>query len=76
MRFPSSDFSLKPGDSIEVIAMASEDECQNEMFVTIRWNDDKLAIPLSQLTPVEEVDEDTIQAVEDWAYWVARGYQF
>jgi calcium binding protein len=45
------------------------------MFATIRWERDGLAVPLSQLQPVY-ADEQTTQAVEDWHYWVSRGYEF
>lgn len=38
-------------DEVEVFEMAPEDECGKEMFVTIRWEKDGLAVPLSQLTP-------------------------
>lgn len=66
---------LKVGDEVEVIGMPGEEECMREMFVTIRWEKDGLAVPLSQLRPVH-TDEETQQAVEDWHYWVARGYEF
>ena len=46
-----------------------------EMFATIRWERDGLAVPLSQLQPVH-ADEQTTQVVEDWHYWVSRGYEF
>ncbi len=54
--------------------MASDDECEREMFVYIRWKSRKLAVPLSQLEGVQ-VDEETQRAIEDWHYWVDRGYE-
>ena len=66
---------LKPGDEVEVVAMAPEDECEHEMFVMIRWEGDELGVPLMQLEGVN-VDEETQQAIEDWRYWVDRGYEF
>ena len=63
-------------DEVDVIGMAPEEECENEMFVTIRWERDGLAVPLSQLTPISETDAETRLAVEDWHYWVQMGYQF
>ena len=66
---------LQIEDEVEVIGMASEDECEHEMFVEIKWDKDKLAVPLSQLRPFD-VDPDTKQAVEDWHYWVEQGYRF
>lgn len=66
---------LKVGDKVDVLGLADEDECGHEVFVTIRWEKDELAVPLMQLRPVQ-VDEDTEQAVADWHYWVAQGYAF
>ena len=63
-------------DEVDVIGMAPEEECEREMFVTIRWGRDGLAVPLSQLTPIRETDSQTIEAVEDWHYWVNMGYKF
>mgnify|MGYP000028251509 CR=1 FL=1 len=63
-------------DEIDVIGMAPEEECEREMFVTIRWERDGLAVPLSQLSPITKAHPETKQAVEDWHYWVQMGYQF
>ena len=66
---------LKVKDEVEVLEMAREDECEHEMFVMIRWDKEDLAVPLSQLKPID-VNVETSQAVDDWHYWVARGYRF
>lgn len=66
---------LQEGDEVDVIAMAPEAECEHEMFVLIRWEKEGLGVPLSQLV-IAHGDEQTRQAVEDWHYWVERGYQF
>jgi Calcium binding len=63
-------------DEVEVISMPGEEECEHEMFVTIRWEHEGLAVPLSQLKPISATDEQTKQAIEDWHYWVTRGYEF
>ena len=55
--------------------MAAEDECDHEMFVLMRWERRPLAVPLAQLEGIAE-DDQTRQAIEDWHYWVARGYEF
>lgn len=55
---------------------APEEECEKEMFVTIRWEKDGLAVPLSQLEPISDADAQTREAAEDWHYWVRMGYQF
>jgi hypothetical protein len=67
---------LQVGDEVEVVDMAPEEECQHEMFVLMPWERGTLAVPLSQLKAYDHVDEETQQAVEDWQYWVERGYQF
>jgi Calcium binding len=67
---------LRVKDEVEVIGMPGEDECEHEMFVTIRWEKEGLAVPLSQLKPIAATDNETQQAVEDWHYWVKMGYQF
>jgi hypothetical protein len=46
------------------------------MFVTIRWERGGLAVPLSQLTPINSTVKQTKEAVADWHYWVQMGYQF
>jgi hypothetical protein len=46
------------------------------MFVTIRWERDGLAVQLSLLTPISATDAQTVEAVEDWHYWVNMGYIF
>ncbi len=54
--------------------MAPEEVCEHEMFVLVRWNDRKLAVPLSQLDGIG-ASKQTRQAIDDWHYWVARGYE-
>ena len=63
-------------DEDEVLGMPGEEECEHEMFVTIRWEKAGLAVPLSQLQPISVTDEQTKRAVEDWHYWVKMGYEF
>ena len=65
---------LRVGDEVDVGGMAPEEECQHEMFVLIRWERRALAVPLAQLEGIV-VDEQTRQAIEDWHYWVAQGYE-
>jgi len=66
---------LKVGERVRVIQMAPEDECMREMFVEIEWQKRTFGVPLAQLQPLE-LDEDTQEAIADWHYWVARGYEF
>jgi len=65
---------LREGDQVEILRMAPEEECQHEMFVETHWGRRTLAVPLSQLEPIAETDEDTTEAIEDWYYWVEQGY--
>jgi hypothetical protein len=66
---------LNKGDKVTVVGMPAEDVCENDMFVNIKWQKRTLAVPLSQLTGID-VDEETQQGIEDWHYWVGRGYEF
>ena len=66
---------LRLGEDVDVMGMAREEECESEMFVRVRWCGRRLGVPLSQLEP-REVDATTREAVGDWHYWMARGYQF
>ncbi len=66
---------VRVGKKVQVVGMAEAEECEQEMFVEIIWDGDQLVIPLAQIIPIH-VDETTQQAVEDWHYWLARGYQF
>jgi hypothetical protein len=65
---------LEVGEEVEVVEMGSEEDCQHEMFVGIRWERRPLAVPLAQLEGIQ-VDKETEQAIQDWHYWVNRGYE-
>ncbi len=67
---------LRIKDEVEVIGLPGEEECEHEIFVIIRWEKRRLAVPLSQLKPITATDEQTRQAVDDWHYWVKMGYEF
>ena len=66
---------LSVGDEVEVVGMPPEQECEREIFVSIGWGKRTLAVPLAQLEVIE-ADDETREAVEDWHYWVAMGYEF
>ena len=66
---------LRVGEEVEVVGMPPEEECEHDMFVLIRWDQRTLGVPLSQLEGIA-VDDETRQAIEDWHYWVASGYEF
>lgn len=67
---------LQVKDEVEILDLADEEECAKEIFVTIRWEKDGLAVPLSQVKPISDAEEETKQAVADWHYWVQMGYEF
>jgi hypothetical protein len=66
---------LRPGDKVKILEMAPEDDCEHEMFVETTWRGRKLAVPLAQVQPLESTDDKTKEAVADWQYWTARGYE-
>jgi hypothetical protein len=63
-------------DKVEVIGMPPEEECECELFVSIRWGADRLAMPLTQLKPTAGTDERTKEAIADWHYWLRMGYKY
>jgi hypothetical protein len=65
---------LTKGEKVKVLRMAPEDTCMKDMLVVTRWQGRNLAVSLSQLAPVDP-DDSTDEAVGDWHYWVAYGYQ-
>ncbi len=65
--------------TVEVVGISDEDECQQEMRVDIRYTEknrqDVFSVSLSEISPVD-ADETTNEAIADWKYWVGRGYEF
>ena len=66
---------IEVGVEVEVVDMATEDDCMSEIFVLVRYAKSRLAVPLEQLA-CHAPDEQTCQGVADWHYWVARGYSY
>jgi len=66
---------LRKGQEVQVVGLAPAEECEQEMFITVTWEDRSLAVPLAQLKTTQ-ADKATRQAVEDWHYWVDQGYEF
>lgn len=66
---------LKKGEEVEVLGMAPGDDCMKEMFVLVGVAGRRLGVPLVQLDPVKP-DKATREAMQDWRYWVAMGYEF
>ena len=66
---------LKAGKIVRAIQMSPEDNCMQEMFVEIEWQGRVFGVPLAQLQAIN-VGSDTQEEIEDWHFWVARGYEF
>lgn len=63
---------LMEGETVQVVGMASEQDCEREVFVEIAWKKkDRLAVPLIQLE-APEADAATQQAIADWHYWFSQ----
>jgi hypothetical protein len=65
---------LKSGEMVTVMDMVADDR-GHDMLAEIEFQGRTLAVPLSQLQAIDG-NELTRQAIEDWHYWVARGYEF
>jgi len=65
---------LRRGEVVEVTGVAPEEDSEHDMLVDVQWQGRNLAVPLSQLEGVD-VDDATQEAIEDWHYWVAMGYE-
>lgn len=64
---------------VEVLGMAPDDECLKDMIVEVAVingkEDDVYSARLSEIEAID-ADEDTLEALADWQYWLARGYKF
>ncbi|PSB01625.1 calcium-binding protein [Merismopedia glauca] len=71
--------ALWNGSEVEVVEMSSEDDCEQQMFVEVLYKEgeaeDIFSVPLSDIE-VDEVDDETAEAIADWHYWLDRGYDF
>ncbi|PID56243.1 calcium-binding protein [candidate division KSB3 bacterium] len=67
---------LQKGDAVRVTGMADEHKCLREIYVQVEQGDeDSLFVPLAQLRSTNP-DAQTREALEDWHYWIGRGYGF
>ena len=66
---------LKVGEEVTVVDIASADDCESKIFVTIKYAEDSLAVPLAQLEMIDDKPDSKI-IIEDWHYWIGRGYEF
>ena len=66
---------LKIDEEVTVVDIASAEDCESKIFVTIKYNEDSLAVPLVQLEIIDDKPDSKI-IIEDWHYWIGRGYGF
>src|SRR2546421_12301207 len=53
---------LRIGEVVNALGMAPEEECESEVFVRLTWGGRSMAVPLSQLEPLD-ADHSTKKAV-------------
>lgn len=72
---------LRKGEAVKAVGMTAQDECAHEMFVDVEWSGRTLGVPLMQLQPLANSRRastktaETAEAIADWHYWIARGYE-
>ena len=68
--------TLDGDDDVEVISLAVEEDCLDEMKMEVRHSDSFGEEPFTalvmELEPLD-ADDDTTEAMEDWQYWWERG---
>ncbi|MDB9372448.1 calcium-binding protein [Nodularia sphaerocarpa] len=64
---------------VEVMGMAPDDECFKDMYVEVVHphgkDEDLFTVKLSDIVAID-TDAVTQEAIADWHYWLARGYNF
>jgi len=66
---------LNINDEVDVVDTSPAGECKKEILVDINWNSSQLSVPLSQLEGIN-INAQTNEVIEDWHYWIKRGYEF
>lgn len=66
------------GEVVQVLKMADEGDCEDEMRVIVRLTRRTFGVPLSQIEPIQKdkENEEMVEAILDWHYWIQRGYMF
>lgn len=44
---------LSKGQEVQVVGLAPAEECEREMFVTVKWDQRTLAVPLAQVEVIQ-----------------------
>ena len=65
---------LRLREEVVVLGMADEADCMHEMFVEVEWQGRHFGVPLAQIEALD-ADDDSVEAIDDWKYWLKRGYQ-
>ncbi|MGJ8640185.1 MAG: calcium-binding protein [Opitutaceae bacterium] len=63
------------GQTIRVTSMADTDDCEDAIFVIAENSTTECLLQLENLALLAAT-EKTSEAVDDWKYWVKRGYRF
>lgn len=75
MTFPFQ-ATLEGDEEVEVISLAVEEDCLDEMKMEVRHSDsfgaESFTALVTDLEPLDADDEST-EAMEDWQYWWERG---
>jgi len=66
---------LKVGEEVTVVDIASAEDCESTIFMNIEYDGDSLSVPLEQLEIMDDKPESK-RRIEDWQYWIGRGYEF
>ena len=66
-------------EKVRVVGMPIEDDCLEDMLVEVAYTEDGIedifTLSLREIQPLTE-DAATLEAIADWHYWLARGYEF
>ncbi len=66
---------LKINQEVKVVGMPDDNECECDMFVSIEYGQEVLAVPLSQLEIIDNKPASK-RIIDDWHYWIEMGYEF
>lgn len=66
---------FRPGDGLLISGMALPEECDEEIFVNTEHEGEPMVVPLTHIEGVN-THEQTRTTIEDWHYWISRGYEF
>lgn len=64
--------STTAGQPVQVLRLASEEDCEQDMIVEFAYEDDEFSTGLSEIV-APEADPETQQAIADWHYWCDQG---